>query len=83
MRTISEFKQDKETNLEQTNTNNGWGFGGSRRKVYSYKGLLSYTKGFYDYRHIPSRSFTHYVHNFVEVSKKEFLEIYTKLSKNS
>jgi len=44
-------------NIEDFNTNNGWGFGGAYGKQYTFANGVRLRKGTACYRHLPSHQF--------------------------
>ena len=73
---IVQFK--KVAVVETFNTNNGWGFGGSSGKKYSYKGFIL-SEGKWSYRHAPSESFTTFNSSSNSLTRKEFEELISNL----
>lgn len=73
---IEQFK--KKAVVTTFNTNNGWGFGGSVGKLYTYKGL-TLKEGKWCYRHTKGESFVLFFTNGSPLIRKDFEELISNL----
>lgn len=65
--------------VEEFNTNNGWGFGGSIGREYTYD-RLTIRRGRYCYRHAPSEAYTsYYERDGGQVTEREFEQLIAEL----
>lgn len=63
--------------VQEFNTNNGWGFGGGIGKKYLYPNGYSIRKGRAYYRHLPSHAYTTYCEpSGRHISKEKFEEAF-------
>ena len=67
--------------VETFNTNNDWGFGGSRGTVTHYNNDISIYKGVYCYRHAQSISFTKVCYKGSTVRNGRLTEVKTMPTK--
>jgi hypothetical protein len=63
-------------NKRDYNSNNAWGFGGRRGKVYEFEGNKSMFIGSFDYRHAPSERVNLFFIDGKGVTKEEFIKTF-------